>query len=88
MPPPPLISIVILNWNGKGQLSPCIQSVKRQTYPNLEILLVDNASTDCSIETIHHHFHDLRLILNPENLGYGGEIIEGFKRPRGNTSLS
>jgi len=83
MTPPPLISIVILNWNGKDQLSPCIQSVKRQIYPNLEILIVDNASADGSIESIHHLFHDLRLILNSENLGYGGGNNRGIQEAKG-----
>jgi hypothetical protein len=46
----PLISTVILNWNGKEYLYPCLQSVKGQTYPNIEIVLVDNAST-----VVHHH---------------------------------
>ena len=56
MTPLPLISIVILNWNGKEQLYPCIQSVKSQTYPNMEIILVDNASTDGSAEYVKTSF--------------------------------
>jgi GT2 family glycosyltransferase len=79
----PLISTVILNWNGKEYLNSCIQSVKRQTYPNIEIILVDNASADDSVETIKNIFSDLRLIINPENMGYGGGNNRGIREAEG-----
>ena len=79
----PLISIVILNWNGKEYLYPCIQSVKEQDYPNLEIILVDNASTDDSIETIQKYFKDLRVVVNSSNLGYGGGNNRGIREAKG-----
>jgi len=83
MTPPPLISIVILNWNGKEQLDPCIQSVKSQTYPNIEIILVDNDSTDGSAQYVKTIFPDLRLIMNRENLGYGGGNNRGIEAAKG-----
>ncbi len=83
MTSPPLISVVILNWNGKEDLDPCIQSVKRQTYPNIEILLVDNHSSDGSAQYIRSAFPDLRLIVNAENLGYGGGNNRGIREARG-----
>jgi GT2 family glycosyltransferase len=79
----PLISTVILNWNGKEYLRPCLQSVKEQTYPNIEIILVDNASTDGSIEYIKNVFPDLRLIINPKNMGYGAGNNRGIEGARG-----
>ncbi len=83
MTPPPLISVVILNWNGKDELYPCIQSVKRQTYPNMEILLVDNDSSDGSGPYVRSAFPDLRLIVNAENLGYGGGNNRGIQQAKG-----
>lgn len=83
MTPPPLISIVILNWNGMEQLYPCIQSVKRQTYPNIEIILVDNDSTDGSAQYVKTIFPDLRLITNRKNLGYGGGNNRGIEEAKG-----
>ena len=79
----PLISIVILNWNGKDFIPSCIRSAKEQTYPNTEIILVDNASTDGSIESIKALFPDLRLIANRENLGYGGGNNRGIREAGG-----
>jgi GT2 family glycosyltransferase len=79
----PLISTVILNWNGKEYLHPCLQSVKGQTYPNIEIILVDNASTDGSIEYIKDLLSDLRLIINYRNIGYGGGNNRGIEEARG-----
>jgi GT2 family glycosyltransferase len=79
----PLISTVILNWNGKEYLSSCIQSVKRQTYPHIEIILVDNASADDSVEYIKNFFSDLRLIINHENIGYGGGNNRGIREGKG-----
>jgi len=79
----PLITTVILNWNGKEYLQSCIRSVKEQTYPNLEIILIDNASTDGSIEMVKSIFHDLQVIVNPKNLGYGGGNNQGIRAARG-----
>jgi GT2 family glycosyltransferase len=80
---PPLISTVILNWNGRNYLYSCLRSVKGQTYPNMEIILVDNASTDDSVETIRNVFSDLRLIVNPENMGFGGGNNRGMREAKG-----
>lgn len=79
----PLISTIILNWNGKEYLYPCLQSVKGQTYPNIEMILVDNASTDGSVDDIKNLFPDVRLIINPKNMGYGGGNNRGISEARG-----
>ena len=79
----PLISTVVLNWNGKDYLYPCIRSIKEQTYSNIEIILVDNASTDGSIEFISHLFPDLHVMINQKNLGYGGGTNQGIGRAKG-----
>ena len=79
----PLISAIILNWNGRDCLYPCIRSVKEQSYPNMEIILVDNASTDGSVEYISHFFRDLRVKINERNLGYGGGNNRGIEQARG-----
>ena len=79
----PLISTVILNWNGKDYLDHCIRSVKEQTYPNMEIILVDNASTDGSMEHIRQQFPDLHVVVNPKNLGYGGGNNRGVQEAKG-----
>jgi len=79
----PLISVIILSWNGKEYLSPCLKSVKAQTYPNIETILVDNGSTDGSVEYIKNLFSDLHVIINRENLGYGGGNNQGIIEAKG-----
>ena len=79
----PLIFTVILNWNGKEYLYPCVRSVTEQTYPNMEMILVDNASTDGSVEYIKNLFPNLHIIINRKNLGYGGGNNRGIREAKG-----
>ena len=79
----PLISTIVLNWNGRAYLPSCLQSIKRQTYSNIEMILVDNASTDDSVEAVRNCFSDLRLVLNPKNIGYGEGNNRGIREARG-----
>src|SRR5260221_12599447 len=67
----PKISVIILNLNGLNFLKPCLESVKSQTYKNLEIIVTDNASTDGSIDYIFSH-SEVVLVKNDSNLGYTG----------------
>lgn len=68
----PLISVVVLNWNGMKVLGICLSSLKNQTYHPLEIVVVDNASTDGSVDFIKNRYPDIKLIMNERNLGFGG----------------
>jgi len=79
----PFISAIVLNWNGKDVIGACLRSLKNQTYSNLEIILVDNASTDGSIEDVAPRFPNLHLIRNHTNLGYGGGNNEGIRAAGG-----
>jgi len=49
---PPSISIVICNWNGRHLLEECLDSLQRQTFRDFEVILVDNGSTDGSVELL------------------------------------
>ena len=66
----PLVSIVILNYNAGNLLLNCVDSVFKSTYPNFEVLVVDNISTDNSHVLCKEKFEKIRLIENKENLGY------------------
>lgn len=79
----PLVSIIIPNWNGKGILRTCLQSLVSLTYPNYEIIVVDNASTDGSPEMVKNEFPDVKLIINKTNLGWAGGCNIGIKAARG-----
>ncbi len=71
-PVSPLISVVVLNWNGAQVLGGCLRSLREQTYHPLEIIVVDNASTDHSADLVRERFTEYKLIVNEKNLGFGG----------------
>lgn len=64
------ISIVVLVWNGEPFVEDCLSAVLAQDYEDKEVIVVDNASTDGSVDLIRSGFPGLRLILNEVNLGY------------------
>ena len=66
----PLVSIIILNYNAGNLLLNCVDSVFKSTYPNFEVLVVDNISTDNSHIICKEKFEKIHLIKNKENLGY------------------
>jgi len=65
-----LITVVIVNWNGKKVLSECILSLQKQENVTCSIVLVDNGSTDQSVEWVANHFPDVQLIRLSENYGF------------------
>jgi len=73
------VSVIVLNWNGGKFISTCIQSVLDQTYREIELVVVDNASTDGSVDLIKRNFPHIRLIENPTNLGFSKAINQGIK---------
>tara|TARA_A100001037_G_scaffold204316_1_gene182768 strand:- start:3289 stop:4344 length:1056 start_codon:yes stop_codon:yes gene_type:complete len=66
----PLISIIILNYNSGELILRCIESVINANYNNIEVIVVDNISTDNSHKECKKQFPEIRLIENKENLGY------------------
>jgi GT2 family glycosyltransferase len=81
--PWPSASIVIVNTNELHHLRKCLPSLARQQYPNSEILVVDNASTDGSIEYVTSEFPRIRWVQNAANLGYAAANNAGFRHARG-----
>jgi GT2 family glycosyltransferase len=68
----PLISIIILNYNGKHHLQCCFDSVLNQTFTGFEIILVDNNSTDSSVPWVKENYPKIKIIENKKNLGFAG----------------
>lgn len=66
----PKISVVILNWNGRRYLYDCLTSLQAQTYTDFEVIMVDNGSTDGSVEWVAEHFPLVRMICNETNVGF------------------
>ena len=78
----PLVSIVILNWNGEKIFSACIESLLNCEYSNKEILFVDNGSSDKSLE-IARGFSGISIIENGKNLGYAAGNNRAINRISG-----
>lgn len=80
----PKVAIIILNWNGKQDTLSCLQSLEHLTYKNCEIILVDNGSTDGSVESIRKQYPSIILVQNLENLGFAEGnnrgMLEALKR--------
>ena len=66
----PKVSIIIVNWNGKEYLSDCLTSVFNQTYQNYEVILVDNGSTDGSVEFVRENYPNIKIIKLDKNYGF------------------
>jgi len=66
----PHIKILILNWNGSNVIKECIDSVTKLSYPNYSVTVIDNGSTDNSLNLIENNYSDLEIIRIGNNLGY------------------
>ena len=76
-------SVVIPNWNGARFLRACLDALSQQTYADIEILVVDNASADGSIELVRSGYPEVRLIELPENRGFTGACNVGIEAATG-----
>jgi len=72
------VSIIIVNWNGGEDIIECLKSVKDFDYPDYETIVVDNGSTDNSVEEIKRAFPDVKLILTYKNPGYSAGVNVGL----------
>jgi GT2 family glycosyltransferase len=66
----PKVSIIIINYNGKHHLESCLESLLKINYNNTEIIIVDNNSTDDSVNFVSKNFPDVILIRLNENKGF------------------
>lgn len=79
----PLVSVIIVNWNGKVDTLVCLACLSRQTYRNLEIIVIDNASSDGSAEEIKRRFKLVKLWKNKINEGFAEANNIGYKHSSG-----
>lgn len=78
-----LVSIIIVNWNGLRWLKMCLPSLQKQRYKSIEIILVDNASTDGSIAWAQKNHPGVKIIRNNENLGFAEANNVGYRVAKG-----
>lgn len=77
------VSIIVLNWNGKQYLETCLSSLVRQTYKNIEIIFVDNGSSDGSIDYVRNKFPGVVILGHAANLGFAEGVNSGIRISRG-----
>ena len=78
-----LISVIIPNWNGAPHLPGCLIALRGQTFRDFEILVVDNASQDSSLELLARDYAEARVIRLDRNYGFAGACNAGLREGRG-----
>lgn len=82
-PAPPRVSVIIPHWNGRAHLDDCLTALRRQTFRDFEIILVDNGSIDGSQAYVRDFYPEVRLIELGENRGFTGACNAGYAAARG-----
>src|SRR5215217_3778172 len=77
-PVSPRITVVVPNWNGKRFLKVCLSSLRRQSFEDFETVLVDNGSSDGSVEFVAENFPEVRVISLRENKGFAAAANAGI----------
>jgi GT2 family glycosyltransferase len=77
------ISVIVVNWNGEHLLEACLNSLMRQSIENVELILVDNGSTDGSVALVRKQFPDVTVIALDTNTGFSAGNNAGIRRARG-----
>lgn len=78
-----MVSVIIVNFNGKRFLGPCLDSLEAQTYRDFEVLLVDNASSDGSVAYVEERYPKVRVFPQRSNTGFSAGNNIGIEHSRG-----
>jgi GT2 family glycosyltransferase len=78
-----LLSVVVVNWELRDELQACLESLEAQTHPELEVIVVDNGSTDGSADFVAERFPHFKLIRESENLGFAEACNRGIAASHG-----
>lgn len=62
--------MIVLNWNGQSWLGPCLDALRQQTFRDFEVVIVDNGSTDGSVEYTRAQFPEFQVLATGTNLGF------------------
>jgi|GEM_PF-1385391 len=83
----PLVSVIILNWNSLKYIHKCIESLSRQSYKNIEVIFVDNDSSDRSLLECKEKYNNFKYIENKENVGFAAGMNTGLSSASGEFCL-
>jgi GT2 family glycosyltransferase len=76
------VSVIVVNWNRRDLLGACLRSLENQTKTDFEVIVVDNGSTDGSVEMVEREYTRVRLIRNGENRGFCAANNQGIGASR------
>ena len=79
----PLVSVVIPNWNGAAHLPTCLGALRAQTFRDVEVIVVDNASTDDSVGLLGREYPEACVIRLDRNCGFTGACNTGLRAAQG-----
>jgi GT2 family glycosyltransferase len=79
----PVCSVIVPNWNGRHFLEPCLACLRAQTFTDFETIVVDNGSSDDSVEFVRRTFPDVRVRALAANGGFAAAINQGLEWARG-----
>jgi hypothetical protein len=79
----PRVSVVIPNWNGEAHLPRCLASLRRQSFQDFELILVDNGSVDDSLAVVRAMVPEARLLRFPDNRGFSVAVNAGIAAAQG-----
>lgn len=79
----PKVSIIIPNWNRKDDLMECLESINKQSVKDYEVVVVDNGSTDGSVEILKRQYPFVKIIENKENVGAAQARNQAIKIAKG-----
>jgi len=82
-----MISVIVLNYNRKDLLKKCLDSIRGQGYKDIEVIVVDNASSDGSVEVLGTYYPEAKLIWNTSNLLLCRGYNQGIEESKGNFIL-
>src|SRR5829696_5488979 len=78
-PGSPRVTVVVPNWNGERFLNLCLTSLRRQSFEDFETILVDNGSTDASVDFTERNFPEVRVISLGDNRGFSAAVNAGIR---------